>query len=190
MPRFLSQALAYTTKAMSSSTTQNKWKGTLPRKVAKDTLTIPGATPATTDLVERLLEQDREEHHCYFGPVPFHNHLSHHILAAYDLGAPPALLQTIYDEEAADAYNIYTKNMKTKEIEKQDVKITTDNWVDYLGKHAYVRLLFIQLDQNSPLIGSTPTISTSSHSRSKRWAQKAHSRSSSTQKQPTQTAHT
>ncbi|VDB87475.1 unnamed protein product [Peniophora sp. CBMAI 1063] len=122
---------------MSSSAAQNRWKGMLPRKIAKDVLTVPGATPASTDLAERLLEQDREEHHCYFGPVPFHNHLSHHILAAYDLGAPPALLQTIYDDEAAEVYDIYTKNMKTREVEKQDVKITKDNWVDYLGKHAF-----------------------------------------------------
>ena len=136
MSRFVSQALAYTTRTMSSSAAQNKWKGILPRKIAKDMLTVPGATPASTDLTERLLEQDREEHHCFYGPVPFHNHLSHHIFAAYDLGAPPALLQTIYDDEAAEVYNIYTKNTKTKEIEKQDVKLTKDNWVDYLGKHA------------------------------------------------------
>ncbi|KZV69525.1 hypothetical protein PENSPDRAFT_652277 [Peniophora sp. CONT] len=137
MSRSLSQALSYATRAMSSSAAQNKWKGTLPRKIAKDVLTVPGTTPASTDLAERLLEQDREEHHCYFGPVPFHNHLSHHVLAAYDLGAPPALLQQMYDAEADEAYNIYTENMKTKEIEKQDVKLTKDNWVDYLGKHAF-----------------------------------------------------
>ena len=100
-------------------------------------LTAPGATPASTDLTERLLEQDREEHHCFYGPVPFHNHLSHHILAAYDLGAPPALLQAMYDEEASEVYNIYTKNTKTREIEKQNVVLDRDNWTDYLGKHAY-----------------------------------------------------
>jgi len=49
----------------------------LPRTIHKDNLAIPGATPASKEAVERLLEEDRQAYHCYYGPIPFHNHLSH-----------------------------------------------------------------------------------------------------------------
>ena len=38
---------------------------------------FPGATPESKATVERLLEQDRQEHHCFWGKARFHNHLSH-----------------------------------------------------------------------------------------------------------------
>jgi hypothetical protein len=50
---------------------------TLPRTIGKTSFSLPGTTPASKAAVERLLEQDRSTYHCFYGPVPFHNHLSH-----------------------------------------------------------------------------------------------------------------
>jgi hypothetical protein len=45
--------------------------------------TLPGATPATTAAVARLLDRDRVTNHCFFGPG-FHNHLSHQYVLRSD----------------------------------------------------------------------------------------------------------
>ena len=36
-----------------------------------------GRTPKSKRLAEKLLEQDREVHHCFYNAGKFHNHLSH-----------------------------------------------------------------------------------------------------------------
>ncbi|KAJ3838578.1 hypothetical protein F5878DRAFT_661065 [Lentinula raphanica] len=90
-------------------------------------LNLPRASPVTKPLAEALLLQDAQYHHCQFNQAGFHNHLSHHILAAYDLGATPALLQKIYDEEAR-----IQRPIILEEVDKE-MKITEDNWTQYLG---------------------------------------------------------
>ncbi|KZS86730.1 hypothetical protein SISNIDRAFT_541482 [Sistotremastrum niveocremeum HHB9708] len=49
--------------------------------------------------LRRLLERDYKEHHFYHNPVGLHNHLSHHLVAAYDLGADSETLVEIYGKE-------------------------------------------------------------------------------------------
>ncbi|KAJ3736201.1 hypothetical protein DFJ43DRAFT_1036523 [Lentinula guzmanii] len=110
------------------------------RLLRNGVLNLPRASPASKPLAEALLLQDAQYHHCQFNQAGFHNHLSHQsiryfrliILAAYDLGAPPALLQKIYDEEARIQRPIILEE-KDKEM-----KITEDNWTQYLGnQNAY-----------------------------------------------------
>lgn len=38
---------------------------------------VPGRDPEAQAVAESLLERDRENHHCFFNPQGFHNHLSH-----------------------------------------------------------------------------------------------------------------
>ncbi|THH14724.1 hypothetical protein EW146_g5645 [Bondarzewia mesenterica] len=108
----------------------------LPRTIHKDVLTVPGASPASKALVERLLERDREEAHCFHGPG-FHNHLSHHLLAAYDLGAPPALLQAAYDDGRRGLLPIFTSDRPKRTVERQNVHIGAENWTQFLGQEKY-----------------------------------------------------
>ena len=49
----------------------------LPPTITQGLLNLPGATFATKSTTERLLEEDRRRHHCYWGRIGFHNHLSH-----------------------------------------------------------------------------------------------------------------
>ncbi|KAA1467082.1 hypothetical protein DENSPDRAFT_856501 [Dentipellis sp. KUC8613] len=104
--------------------------------IHKDALSFPGASPESKRLVERLLEEDREAHHCLYG-LGFHNHLSHHLLAAYDLGAPPALLQAIFDAEQRELLDVHTDDIKKQTIHVQDVKIDERNWTQFLGQDKY-----------------------------------------------------
>ena len=50
---------------------------TLPPTIHQGILNFPGATPESKATAERLLEEDRRVHHCFWGKVGFHNHLSH-----------------------------------------------------------------------------------------------------------------
>ncbi|KAF8630301.1 hypothetical protein AX15_003013 [Amanita polypyramis BW_CC] len=99
----------------------------------KGLLNLPGTTHASKSLVESLLAKDTHEHHCYFRPsIGLHNHLNHHLLAAYDLGASTSLLQKIYDTEAKAQRPIFT------EEKDEAITITKENWTKYLGDyHAY-----------------------------------------------------
>lgn len=50
---------------------------TLPATLKPGILNLAGTTPESQKTVERLLQTDRETHHCFFGRVGLHNHLSH-----------------------------------------------------------------------------------------------------------------
>ena len=54
---------------------------TLPPAIHQGILNFPGATPDSRAIAERLLEQDRQRFHCFWGNVGFHNHLSHQCVA-------------------------------------------------------------------------------------------------------------
>ncbi|CDO71498.1 hypothetical protein BN946_scf184909.g92 [Trametes cinnabarina] len=111
----------------------NGVKAKLPPTIGQGILKLPGSNLDTKRTVERLLEEDRQKHHCFWGRVGFHNHLSHHILAAYDLGAPSALLQKIYDEEGKDPWDMYILNRKGGTIENLEEEISVQNWTKFLG---------------------------------------------------------
>jgi hypothetical protein len=125
-----------------SSTASTAYKRfALPETVTPGILHIPSADGAEAKkIVEELLEKDREYHHCFFNPAQFHNHLSHHLLAAYDLGASAELLKAIYEDESKGLLPIdvvldsATKEAKGQfDVKKDDVTIDSSNWTKYLG---------------------------------------------------------
>ncbi|KAI0648046.1 hypothetical protein C8Q79DRAFT_905924 [Trametes meyenii] len=108
----------------------------LPATIRQGLLNLPGATWETKRTVERLLEEDREKRHCFTNRLGFHNHLSHHLLAAYDLGAPSAVLQKIYGVEGEGL----PWNVDHKEGTGSDEPlsgVTVQNWRDFLGDAKY-----------------------------------------------------
>ena len=50
---------------------------TLPPTIRHGILNVPGASYESKMTVERLLQDDRDTYHCFFGKVGLHNHLSH-----------------------------------------------------------------------------------------------------------------
>ncbi|KIK64836.1 hypothetical protein GYMLUDRAFT_240783 [Collybiopsis luxurians FD-317 M1] len=92
---------------------------------------LPKPSPASKPLAENLLRKDAQKYHALFR-AGFHNHLSHHILAAYDLGASPSLLQKIFDNEAKIQRSIIS------EEKENEIRITDQSWTRFLGnQHAY-----------------------------------------------------
>ncbi|KAI0061597.1 hypothetical protein BV25DRAFT_1805308 [Artomyces pyxidatus] len=124
----------------------------IPATIHKPALTVPGATPDSKALVESLLEKDREAAHCLYGPG-YHNHLSHHLLTAYDLGASSALLQAIYDKENTALSSVFAADVKRNVVERQEVKIQEDNWKEYLGQDKYYANLLIFFSEKVQEIG-------------------------------------
>lgn len=49
----------------------------LPPTISQGIVNFPGATAESKATAERLLEEDRQKNHCFWGKVGFHNHLSH-----------------------------------------------------------------------------------------------------------------
>lgn len=47
--------------------------------------------------LNELLQKNHEQNHAYFSSTLFHNHLVHHMLSMYALGADESILQEAYD---------------------------------------------------------------------------------------------
>ena len=55
---------------------------------------------ASAAKASELLQLNHEKHHIFFNHDGFHNHIAHHLLTLFALGATPAQLQKAYDDNA------------------------------------------------------------------------------------------
>ncbi|CAE6491865.1 unnamed protein product [Rhizoctonia solani] len=86
-----------------------------------------GITPESTATLRRLLIENHKRFHIFFNEKGFHNHLSHHLFAAYGIGAPGHVLQAAFDEHAEYQRPAY----------KSPEPITRDNWTKHLGNEDF-----------------------------------------------------
>ncbi|KZT62051.1 hypothetical protein CALCODRAFT_490619 [Calocera cornea HHB12733] len=119
--------------------------------LVRGSVNLPGITFESKALIKKLLEKDYVEHHCCFSPVGLHNHLNHYLLAAYDLGAPPALLQEIYDAEAS-----YQRPIEG-EGKLNDLEVDRKNWTEHVGKPDAYKAFLIFFSQEVQENGVTET---------------------------------
>ncbi|KAI9474864.1 hypothetical protein BDB00DRAFT_776255 [Zychaea mexicana] len=109
-----------------------------PRKYA---FLLPGITPRTLSQSEHLLEKNHTEHHIFFNESGFHNHLVHHYLAAYSLGADNKRLKEIYDDHAS-----YQRKLPPSVGE-----LTRENYKNELGNReaytSYLRLFQKEIEK-------------------------------------------
>ncbi|KAH9933111.1 uncharacterized protein BXZ73DRAFT_89778 [Epithele typhae] len=105
-------------------------------------LNLPGPT-LNTSRSPKGSSNKTEGRTTALGKGCFHNHLSHHILVAYDLGASSALLEKVYEAEAKDeTADILSFGRQDGEVLVTPEEITTKTWTDYLGNDkAYAALL-------------------------------------------------
>ncbi|KAB5591157.1 Oxidoreductase AflY [Ceratobasidium theobromae] len=87
----------------------------------------PGITPESTAALRRLLVENHKRFHVFFNDMHFHNHLSHHLFAAYSIGAPGHILQAAFDRHAAYQRPAY----------KSPETITPSNWAKHLGNEDF-----------------------------------------------------
>ncbi|EHS63875.1 hypothetical protein PGT21_008752 [Puccinia graminis f. sp. tritici] len=79
----------------------------------------------TANLIADLLSDNHVKYHCFFNEKRFHNHIVHHILALYSLGADGKAIQASYDREAPTQKPIGGVDNEN---------ITAKNWTSFLGQ--------------------------------------------------------
>lgn len=104
--------------------------------IGRGLLNLPGATLASKKVTEELLSVDHEKNHIYFRSTTLYNHISHHLLAAYDFGATPEQLRAIYAKGQAIQRPIMLD--QSEEI-IQPGTITVDNWKEYARFKAHMQ---------------------------------------------------
>ncbi|KZS96806.1 hypothetical protein SISNIDRAFT_482599 [Sistotremastrum niveocremeum HHB9708] len=106
-------------------------------------LGLPGASAKSRAVLAELLQQNYEQYHCLFHPIGFHNHLPHHLLTAYDLGASPSLLKAIYENEKLVQRAIDpAKNGSSLTNVPAPGDVTAETWKQWLGdERAYFAYL-------------------------------------------------
>lgn len=58
---------------------------------------VDGLSQNSADKTSELLQENHELHHIFFNQSGFHNHIAHHLLTIYTLGAGPDIIQRQYD---------------------------------------------------------------------------------------------
>ncbi|KAH8805934.1 hypothetical protein F5884DRAFT_823493 [Xylogone sp. PMI_703] len=91
--------------------------------------------------VSELLQKNHEEHHIFFNKEGFHNHIVHHLLSLYGLGASPSVLESQYNRNASYQY-------PPEPVEERIVQDMSDpsKFKKYLGDGKYYHdfLVFFQ----------------------------------------------
>ncbi|KZV81188.1 hypothetical protein EXIGLDRAFT_628822, partial [Exidia glandulosa HHB12029] len=61
---------------------------------------MPGISEGSAAMLVQCLKEDYTKYHIFFNHMGFHNHLTHHLFAAYKMGAKPSLIRAAFDEHA------------------------------------------------------------------------------------------
>ncbi|RMZ83991.1 hypothetical protein DV737_g1267, partial [Chaetothyriales sp. CBS 132003] len=93
---------------------------------------VPDITLQSAKVATRLLQDNHENHHIYFNNEGFHNHIAHHLLALFALGATPEELQRGYDNNKG----YQRSQLRVKEGIAKEMA-NPDSFKTYLGKGQY-----------------------------------------------------
>ncbi|CAE6470656.1 unnamed protein product [Rhizoctonia solani] len=101
-----------------------------------------GITPESIAALRRLLLENHKRFHVFFNDKGFQNHISHHLFAAYSIGAPAHVLQKAFDEHASYQRLAY----------QSPEPINHENWMKHLGKedfyNAYMNFFGIEIKEH------------------------------------------
>ncbi|KAF7730147.1 hypothetical protein EC973_002755 [Apophysomyces ossiformis] len=118
----------------------------VPRTADTFALLLPGITSKSHNVCEDLLVKNHKAFHIFFNDHKFHNHFTHHLLAAYSLGATTECLHKIFDEHSS---------YQRKFPELLPVRFDRQNYHEYLGKsEAYANFLELfqkEIDKHGPI---------------------------------------
>ncbi|KAF8623272.1 hypothetical protein AX17_007478 [Amanita inopinata Kibby_2008] len=90
----------------------------------------PGATPKTSEALTKILKENHERWHCFFNrEAGYHNHVSHHAIALWALGANEEAIRQAYERDST-----YQCPMVESPAE-----IIHSNWKEHLGDENYYK---------------------------------------------------
>ncbi|RAR04058.1 hypothetical protein DDE82_004712 [Stemphylium lycopersici] len=116
---------------------------------------VNGLHPESAAKASQLLQTNHEQHHIFFNQSGFHNHIAHHLLTLFALGASPTDLQTAYDTNAS-----YQR--PTVALEESIVSDMHDpaRFATYLGKEEYYHDFLVYFKQEIERNGWQATLQT------------------------------
>lgn len=79
-----------------------------------------------------LLQENHEKHHIFFNQEGFHNHIVHHLLTLYGLGAPASVIEKQYQHNAS----YQRPNYPVQERNVEDMS-NPEHFQKYLGEEQY-----------------------------------------------------
>ncbi|KAL6722152.1 hypothetical protein ACLMJK_001259 [Lecanora helva] len=102
-----------------------------------------GVSKGAAVRASNVLQENHDNHHIFFNPEGFHNHIAHHILTLYAIGATPDDIQRHYEDNK-------TYQIPPRPIDKGILEDLNDyeKFQHYLGKGEYYNdyLLFFQAE--------------------------------------------
>ncbi|KAF2803118.1 uncharacterized protein BDZ99DRAFT_427605 [Mytilinidion resinicola] len=95
---------------------------------------VSGITAESAEAASKLLQENHDQHHIFFNESGYHNHIAHHLLTIFALGASPSTLKKQYD-----ANKSYQRPVVALERSVIDDMHDPDRFKSYLGKEKYYR---------------------------------------------------
>lgn len=106
----------------------------------------PNISAASAKTASQVLQANHDKNHMFFNQAGFHNHISHHVLSLFALGATPAEIQMAFD----DNNNYQRPHYPTNEKIVRDMSDGA-TFAKYLGQeeyfHDYVVFFEKEMDQ-------------------------------------------
>ncbi|KIV86432.1 hypothetical protein PV11_02044 [Exophiala sideris] len=93
---------------------------------------LPNISSESSKIGSQLLQENHDRYHMFFNRSGFHNHIAHHLLTIYALGATP--------EEIQHGFDINKEYQRPQyPVEKQNVQEMSDptKFKNFLGKEQY-----------------------------------------------------
>ncbi|ESK87935.1 hypothetical protein Moror_10886 [Moniliophthora roreri MCA 2997] len=91
---------------------------------------LAGSTPEATQKLRELLKLNHDNWHIFYDDVGRHDHMTHHLLALWSLGADAQILQAGYD--------LHVELQRPLGGEQAE-GITQENFLDHLGDRTYYK---------------------------------------------------
>ncbi|KAJ9602241.1 hypothetical protein H2200_013361 [Cladophialophora chaetospira] len=93
---------------------------------------VPDISAQSGKIGSQLLQENHDRFHMYFNPSGFHNHIAHHLLTIYALGATPEELQKAFDTNKS--YQRTQFPVKERNVEDMS---DSEKFQKFLGKEQY-----------------------------------------------------
>ncbi|KAF2455559.1 hypothetical protein BDY21DRAFT_395869 [Lineolata rhizophorae] len=98
-------------------------------------------SPDSAEIASKLLQENHEKYHIFFNQAGFHNHIAHHLLTIFALGASPEVIQRQYDGNKS-----YQRDQQGADNSVVEDLADPAKFVQYLGPEKYYQdfLLFFR----------------------------------------------
>jgi hypothetical protein len=93
---------------------------------------VPDISAQAVKAGSRLLQENHDKYHMYFTERGYHNHIAHHLLTIYALGASPEELQQAFDIN--HTYQRPQFPVKERNVQSMD---DPEEFKKFLGKEQY-----------------------------------------------------